>query len=179
MHEWKSRKQPFLWVTSCLFVFTHFEHQSLLLVCLQCYSSAPTFYQLSWSLEPTEQSFSELRLVLVTLLSLADNTWSQISKRDGLISKLQISSSGQANANSCSFTSRGENVITKPAFLAAKTFTSPSSDIFTESIRMVNSSLCSHEWKRKHFHTAAVTNLIPGPQISNLDWQIWHKDSFT
>lgn len=127
-------------------------------------TAASTFYQLSSSLEPTKQSLPERRLVSATLLSLAETTWSQISKRDGLISKRQISSSGQANANSCSSVQGGEDVIKKPAFLPSYLLM-----VFPLCIRMVNSCLCSHESKRRPFHTAAVTNLIPGPQMNNLD----------
>lgn len=47
-------------------------------------------------------------------MSLAEDTWSQISQPDGLVSELQISSPGQANANQLG--GRGGDVITKPAF---------------------------------------------------------------
>lgn len=62
-----------------------------------------------------------------------------------------------------------EDVIRKPAFLAVKAFTSAAADGLSGRISRGKPCLCSHEWKREDFHTAALTNLIPGPQINNLD----------
>lgn len=128
--DW-SLKRAVLGVSSCVFVFPHFEDGDLRLSELRGCGAAglqrQLFYQLSSSLEATKLSFPELRLVSVTRVSLAEDTWSQICQPDGIVSELQISSPGQANANQ--FMGGVEDVVTKPAFFTSASPGGPSAKL--------------------------------------------------